>query len=155
MKLNRARFLILVLLLALPILPAAGAAFQGEGYGRPDRTGAVSPEQQLKRMSKEFNLTADQQSKVKPILVDQRKKMDSVRDDSSLDRSAMRDKMMQIRKDTNGQIRALLDDKQKEKWDKLQQEREERMQNRRGGESGEPGGADSGSNPPTPAPPQN
>lgn len=155
MKLNRARFSIFVLLLTLPILPAAGfAAFQGEGYGRPDRTGAVSPEQQLKRMSKEFNLTADQQSKIRPILVDQRKKMDSVRDDSSLDRSAMRDKMLQIRKDTNDQIRALLDDKQKAKWDKLQQEREERMQNRRGGESGGPG-ADSGSNPPTPAPPQN
>jgi Spy/CpxP family protein refolding chaperone len=57
--------------------------------------------------------------------------------------------MMQIRQGTYDQVRALLDDKQKESFDKLEKERQERMQNRRGGG---PGGDNSGGNPP---PPQN
>ena len=112
----------------------------------------MSPDDQLKRMTKDFNLTADQQSKIKPILVDEQKKMDDLRNDSSGDRQAMRGKMMDIRKDTNDQVRALLDDKQKEKFDKQEQEREDRMPNRRGGPggSGGPGGDNQGGNQPAP-----
>jgi Spy/CpxP family protein refolding chaperone len=161
MNLKRRRSWILALLLALPMLPVVGFAAApqggyGGGMGPGGSRGGPSPDQQLKRMTKEFGLTADQQSKVKPILVDQLKKMDAVRDDTTVTRAVMRDKMMKIRQDSNGQIRALLNDKQKDKWDKVQQEREERMQNR-GGESGGPGGADSGApgaSPQTPAPPQ-
>jgi hypothetical protein len=90
-------------------------------------------------------LTADQQSKIKPILVDRQKKMEDLMNNSGGDRQAMRQKMMQIRQDTNDQIRAQLDDTQKEKFDKLQKEREDRMQNRRGGG---PGDDNSGGNPP-------
>jgi Spy/CpxP family protein refolding chaperone len=112
----------------------------------------MSPDDQLKRMTKDFDLTGDQQAKIKPILVDAQKKMEDVRNDSSGDRQTMRQKMMQIRQDTNDQIRALLDDKQKEKFDKQQQERQDRPQNRRGGGPGGPGGDNSGGNAP---PPQN
>ena len=145
---------ILTLLLAVPLLAAGtpAAPYQGGGYGGGQggggRRGPMSPDDQLKRMTKDFNLTADQQSKIKPILVDQQKKMDDLRNDSSGDRQAMRQKMMQIRQDTNDQVRALLDDKQKEKFDKQEQEREDRMQNRRGGGPGGPGGDNSGGNPP-------
>lgn len=98
-------------------------------------------------MTKDLNLTADQQSKIKPILVDEQKKMEDLRNDSSGDRQAMRGKMMQIRKDTSDQVRAVLDDKQKEKFDKQEQQREDRMRNGRGGG---PGGDNSGGNPPAP-----
>src|ERR1700731_5211223 len=96
---------ILTLLLAAPLLAAdtPAAPFQGGGYGGGQggggRRGPMSPDDQLKRMTKDFNLTADQQSKIKPILVDQQKKMDDLRNDSSGDRQAMRGKMMDIRKD--------------------------------------------------------
>jgi Spy/CpxP family protein refolding chaperone len=73
--------------------------------------------------------------------------MEDLRSDSSGDRQTMRGKMMQIRQDTNQQVRALLDDEQKEKFDKQEQERTDRMQNRRGGG---PGGDNSGDNPPSP-----
>jgi Spy/CpxP family protein refolding chaperone len=76
--------------------------------------------------------------------------MEELRNDSSVDRQTMRGKMMQIRQDTNDQVRALLDDKQKEKFDKQEQERQDRMQNRRGGGPGGPGGGDPGANPPAP-----
>jgi len=148
----------LTILLAVPGLAAGilAAQYQGGGYGGSQgeggRRGPISPADQLKRMTKELNLTADQQAKVKPILVDAEKKMEDVRNDSSGDRQTMRGKMMQIRQDSNDQIRALLDDKQKEKFDKQQQERQDRMQNRRGGGPGGPGGDNPGGNPP---PPQN
>jgi len=98
----------------------------------------MSPDARLKRMTKELNLTADEQAKIKPILEDEQKKMMDIRNDSSLDRQTMRDKMMQLQKGASDQIRAQLDEKQKETFDKLQQEREERMRSRRGGGPGGP-----------------
>jgi periplasmic protein CpxP/Spy len=163
MSSNRKYLWILTILLAVPMFAAGAPAapYQGGGYGggqgqggggrRGPGPGPMSPDDELKRMTKEFNLTGDQQSKIKPILVDQQKKMEDLRNDSSGDRQAMRQKMMQIRQDTNDAVRAQLDDKQKEKFDKQQQEREDRMQNRRGGGPGGPGGPggeNSGGNPP-------
>ncbi len=159
MNANRKCAWILTMLLAVPMLAvgASAAPYQGGGYGGNGRgqgggggRGPVTPDEELKRMTKEFTLTADQQSKIKPILVDQEKKMEDLRNDSSVDRQTMREKMMQIRKDTNDQIRAQLDDTQKAKFDKQQQDREDRMQNRRGGPGGQggPGGDNSGGNPP-------
>ena len=140
---------ILTLLLAMPLVAsgALAAQYQGGGYGGGERRGPMSPEEQLKRMTKEFNLTADQQAKIKSILVAGQKKMEDARNDSGGDRQSMRQKMILIRQDTNDQVRAQLDDKQKEKFDKQEQEREERMQNRRGGG---PGGENQGAYPPGP-----
>jgi hypothetical protein len=96
--------------------------------------------------------------------VDTQKKIEDVRDNSTNgDRQAMREKLMQIRQNNNDQIRALLNDSQKEKYDKIQEQREDRMGgNRRGGPGGPggPGGAggdnsgsgNGGSNGSTPAP---
>jgi Spy/CpxP family protein refolding chaperone len=155
MNSKRKYFWILAMLLAVPMLAASAPAaqYQGGGYGggpgEGGRRGSMSPDDQLKRMTKDLNLTADQQSKIKPILADEQKKMEDLRNDSSGDRQAMRGKMMEIRKDTNDQVRAQLDDKQKEKFDKEQQERQDRPQGRRGGPGG-PGGDNQGGNPPAP-----
>jgi Spy/CpxP family protein refolding chaperone len=150
---------LLVLLLAVPFVTVIPSAAQyqgggpGGGQGRGGPRGPMSPDDRLKQLTKDFKLTDDQQAKIKPILVDEQKKMEDLRNDSSGDRQTMRGKMMDIRKDTNAQIREQLDDKQKEKFDKQEQEREDRMNNRRGPGPGGPGGPD-GDNPPPP-PPQN
>jgi Spy/CpxP family protein refolding chaperone len=151
MNSRRNLLLVFAISLAIPLLAAGApaAALQGGGGGR--RGGPMSPDEQLKRMTKELNLTSDEQGKIKPILVDEQKKMEEVRSDSSLDRQTMREKMMQIRRDSNDQVRALLDDQQKEKFDKLERERQEMMRNRRGGPAG-PGGDNKDGNAP---PPQN
>jgi hypothetical protein len=144
---------ILAVMLAIPTLASISYAAQyqeggsGGGQGRGGPRGPMSPDDQLKRLTKDYNLTADQQAKIKPILVDEQKKMEDLRNDSSADRQTMRGKMMQIRKDTNEQVRAQLDDKQKEKFDKQEQQREER----RG--PGGAGGNNSGGN--AAPPPQN
>ncbi len=144
---------IVAMLLALPLFAASGfaAAYQGGGPMGPggDRRGMMSPDARLKQMTKELNLTSDQQGKMKPVLVDEQNKMMDLRNDTSLDRQTMREKMMQLRKDTNDRIRALLDNQQKEAFDKLQQQRQDRMQNRRGGGMGGPGGPNPGGSPPS------
>jgi len=150
---------IFAILVALPILCANSYAAQyqeggpGGGQGRGGPRGPMSPDDQLKGMTKDLKLTADQQAKIRPILVDEQKKMEDLRNDSSGDRQSMRGRMMQIRKDTSEQVRAQLDDKQKEKFDKQEQEREERMRDRRGPGPGGPDGDRSGGN--SPPPPQN
>jgi Spy/CpxP family protein refolding chaperone len=138
---------LLALLLAAPLVAGSSAAVQNQGdderprgqIGPGGRRGPMSPDDRLKGMTKDFNLTTDQQAKIKPILVAEQKKMQDVMNDSTGDRQSIRSKMQDIQQDTNKQVRALLDDKQKEQFDKQEQEREERMKNRRGGTGG-PGG---------------
>ncbi len=148
MRSKRSIYWALSLFLALPFLPASAPAAQyqgggpGGGQGGGMRGGGprgpMSPDDRLKQMTKDFNLSADQQAKIKPILVDSQKKMEDLRNDSSGDRQANRSKMMDIQKDTNTQIRAQLNDQQKDLFDKQQ----ERMQNRRRGGPGGRGGPD-------------
>jgi len=60
---------------------SAPPPMQGPGGGR---RGMMDPDQQLERMSKRYNLSADQQSQLKPILVSQQQQMQALRGDSSL-----------------------------------------------------------------------
>jgi protein CpxP len=137
---------ILSLLAAMPLLGVSVSAAQYQG-GRPGGPrggrgprGRMSPDNRLKQMTKDFDLTADQPAKIKPILADEQKKMQDTRNDSSGDRQAMFQKMRQLRRDTNDQIRAQLNDKQKDKFDKIEKQRQENMQNRRRGGMRGPGG---------------
>jgi Spy/CpxP family protein refolding chaperone len=155
---KRSIYLVLSLFLAMPFLSiSAGAAqYQGGGPGGGPRgqmgaRGPMSPDDRLKQMTKDFDLTADQQKKIKPILADEQKKMEDLRNDSSGDRQAMRSKMMQIMQDANTQIRAQLDDKQKDLFDKQQESMQNRGRRGPGGPGGPggPAGSDQG------GPPQN
>lgn len=156
---------IFALLLAVPFLAAGVRAAQMGGGGGPRPEGGrrgmgpISPDERVKQMTKDFDLTADQQTKIKQILVDSQKKMDDMREDSSGDRQERRGKMMKLMQDTNAQVRDQFDDKQKEKFDKMEQERMQRMQGRRGGMGGPGGDNQGGGNPggdnPGPPPPQN
>jgi len=136
---------ILSLLLAIPFLAGSAAAGQYQGGGPSGQAGPagtrgpMSPDNRLKQMTKDFNLTSDQQAKIKPILVEERKKMRELWSDRGADRESMRSKMQQFHEDANTQIRAALSDKQKEEFDKQERERQQRMQNRRGALRG-PGG---------------
>ena len=155
---KRSFYWILSLVLAMPLLAQGAAATQnqdGPGRGPGGRRLAMTPDDRLQRMTKDFDLTSDQQAKIKPILVDEQKKMDDLRNDSSGDRQAMRTKMMQIQKDIETQIRTQLDDKQKDKFEKELQQREQRGPYRRGGAPGGPAGPGGPGGPNQGGPPQN
>jgi len=158
MLLHRKHAWVLALFLALPSLAMGARAAQQQGGEQPqgggdatpkeegERQGPMSADDRLAMMTKQFNLTDAQQTKIKPILEDSEKKMEDLRSSSNNNRGAMRAKVLEIRQDTNKQVRAQLNDKQKEKFDKMEEERMARMQNRR---KGGPGGDKAGT-PPTP-----
>jgi len=124
-----------------------GGASGDHGPGPGGRRGPMSPDDRLKMLTTNLDLTNDQQTKIKPILESEQKKMEDLRNNSSDDRQAMRQKFQQLRDDTNSQIRALLDDKQKPKFDKMLQDEQQRMGQRghMGGPGGQGGGPDNGS----------
>jgi Spy/CpxP family protein refolding chaperone len=110
--------------------PAPDAsAQQPMGGGRMGR-GAMNPDEQIARMTKRYNLSADQQTQIKPILANQQQQMMALRGDSSMSREDKMAKMKGIREDSSTKIQAVLNDSQKQQYAQDQQKMQERMQQR-------------------------
>jgi Spy/CpxP family protein refolding chaperone len=102
----------------------------------PGHRGMMDPAQQLEQMTKRYNLSADQQSQIKPILASQQQQMQALRGDSSLSREDRMAKMQSIRADSKTKIEAVLNDDQKKQFEADQQRMQERMQQRMQGGGG-------------------
>jgi protein CpxP len=125
-------------------------AANGPDGGREHR-GPMDPAQRTAELTKKLNLTADQQAKVQSLVEAQRSQMESARQDNSSAQQDRRAKMMDIRKGTDTQIRAVLDSNQQKKWDDMQARREQREQEHRGGgPQGQGRGGDQPGPPPSP-----
>jgi Spy/CpxP family protein refolding chaperone len=111
--------------------PAAEQSAPTPGNGGPHH-GPMDPAQRTAELTKHLHLTADQQAKVKSTLESARSEMESLRG-GSMSQPDRHAKMMEIRSNTNAQIRAVLDPEQQKKFDRMQARQEERMENRRGG----------------------
>jgi protein CpxP len=102
---------------------------QQQGQGRMGH-GAMNPDEQVARMTKRYNLSADQQTQIKPILANQQQQMMALRGDSSMSREDKMAKMKGIREDSSTKIQAILNDSQKQQFAQDQQKMQERMQQR-------------------------
>jgi periplasmic protein CpxP/Spy len=102
----------------------------------------MTPDQRVAAIDKAVNLTDDQKPKVKSIIEADMKKMTDLRS-SGDDMQTLRPKMMEIRTQENTQIKALLTDDQKTKYDAYLAS----MPQGRGGGGGM-GGAPAGGPPP-------
>lgn len=91
------------------------------------------PARRTAELTRHLNLTADQQTKVRQTLETERSQMESVHQDTSLSQPDRHAKMMEIRQNTEAQIRGLLDSTQQKKFDEMQARREQRMEERRQG----------------------
>jgi periplasmic protein CpxP/Spy len=124
---------------------AGGAAFaqdtatpqsqQGPGqWGHGPRS--MNPEAQLQHLTKQLDLTADQQAQIKPILEGRDQQMKQLWQDQALAPQDRHAKMRSIQDDSKGKIEAVLNDTQKQKYEamqaKMQEHAHERMQ---GGEA--------------------
>lgn len=96
--------------------------------------GPGGPGHRIDRLSKDLNLTSDQQTKLKSILENQKTQLDSLRDDSSLTEEQRRAKFDEIRKVTQSDINNILTDEQKTKFADIQSKMKERRQRRPEGE---------------------
>src|SRR6202167_5932213 len=117
--------------------PDASAPQQGGGHGQWGGH-QQSPDEQVARMTKRYNLSSDQQAQIKPILANQQQQMQALRQDSSLSREDKMAKMKSIRDDSSSKIQAVLNDTQKQKFAQDQQRRQERMQEQSAAPAGGP-----------------
>jgi Spy/CpxP family protein refolding chaperone len=122
---------------------------QGMGQGGPGgmHHGPMSPDQRLQRMTQQLNLTADQQTKIKPILEQEQQQMQTLHGDTSMSQPDRMSKMQELRQGTNNQIKSVLTADQQQKF--------VQMQDRHGPGMGHGGmGQDGMQAPPQQAPPQ-
>jgi protein CpxP len=116
-------------------------AQQGEHQGHRRHGnwgGPPSADKRLGMLTKQLNLTADQQSKVKPILEDQQKQFEALRQDSSVSPQDRHSKMAELQQSTSTQIRSVLTEDQQKRFDEMQQKRRKRMNKRMGGGTDQP-----------------
>ncbi|HUY81769.1 MAG TPA: hypothetical protein VMU92_08610 [Acidobacteriaceae bacterium] len=81
-------------------------------------------------MTKQLDLTSDQQSQIKPILEARHQQMQEAWKDKSLSKQDRREKMMEIQKDTSRKIKTVLNDTQKKKYEDMQMKMRDRMMHR-------------------------
>ena len=79
------------------------------------------PDQHLQMLTKQLNLTQEQQEKIRPILQDQHTKMEQLQQNNATSQEDRRSQMMQIHQDTVSRVKEQLNDDQKAKFDKMQQ----------------------------------
>ena len=103
-----------------------GGGQWGHGQGQP-----MTADQRLQRMTKQLNLSGEQQQQIRPILENEAKQMQTLRADSSLSQDDRMNKMMQIRQESASQINPILNAEQQKQY--------EEMMNRRGHNPGGPG----------------
>jgi Spy/CpxP family protein refolding chaperone len=119
--------------MAMAFTFAGASAFAQMGPGGPGHGQPMSADQRLQMMTKQLNLTADQQQKIKPLLESESQQMQALHQDTSLSQEERMSKMQQIRQGTNEQIKSSLNPDQQQKFDE--------MMARRGHGHGGPGGA--------------
>jgi hypothetical protein len=112
---------------------AQGGPGPGGGMRRMD------PNKQLEHLTQALDLTADQQSQIKPVLMDRQQKLQALFQNESLSQDDRRTQARSVVEASNTKIESVLNDQQKQKFAAMQQ----RM--RRG-----PGGPPPGEAPPQP-----
>jgi hypothetical protein len=119
-----------------PASPPPDQAQGGPGGGGPRR---MDPNKQLEHMTQALDLTADQQSQIKPVLIDRQQKLQTLFQDQSMSEDDRRAKARSVVEESNSKIESVLNDQQKQKFAAMQQHM------RRG-----PGGPPPGGAPPQP-----
>lgn len=110
---------------------APAGAPPDHGHGR----GHMDPAKRTEMLTKQLNLTSDQQPKVLDILKSEQSQMESLRSDSSVQQADRHSKMMEIHKASNDQIRGLLDSTQQQKFDAMQSKHEQMQGRHEGGQT--------------------
>ncbi|WP_243040538.1 hypothetical protein [Dyella sedimenti] len=105
---------------------------QQQGGAASQHMHTPDPQQQLDRLTKQLQLTNDQQAKIGPILQQRQQQMDALRGDSSLQPADRRAKVMSIMKDANDQIDAVLTPAQRDQVKAMREKAMERMEQHRG-----------------------
>jgi len=86
----------------------------------------------MENLTKELNLTKEQQEKIRPIIENEMKEMRTVREDSSLTPEQRREKTKTIQQTTRESINKILTPEQQKKYAEMQENARQKMTERRG-----------------------
>ena len=89
-----------------------------------------SAEEKLNELTKELNLSEEQQISIKSILQKSQEKLSSLKEKSTSNRRAKLMELKEIMEDTNDQIRKVLNEDQLEKFDELVEKRKNEIRNK-------------------------
>ena len=89
---------------------------------------SISVEEQINILKKKLKLNAAQTSKITVIIEDQREEMITTKNELRGDQEALRSALQAIMRKTNNQIKAVLTEEQKVKYDELLKERRDKME---------------------------
>jgi len=110
--------------------PNAGTKIEkGQPKGHGDMRERI--EGRIENLSKELNLTKEQQEKIRPILEKEMKDIQAVRSNDSLTKEQRQEKIKAIRQATQEAINKILTPEQQKKYAEMQEHRE-KMPERRG-----------------------
>ena len=96
------------------------------------------PNQQAAHMSKRLGLSDDQVAQIKPILADRFQQMQTLRADTSLSEQDRHAKFRALMQDSNTKIESVLNDTQKQQFEKMQAERRSHQHNRQAPAASQP-----------------
>ena len=99
------------------------ATAQDNATKETKKKGRYTIEQQMERMTTELSLTAEQKPKVEAVLKESNKKRQEIFNDSSIDRSQMREKMQPIMEEQTKKLKAILTEDQFKKYQEMNQRR--------------------------------
>lgn len=108
--------------------PPPPDAQAGPMHGGPGGHRAPDPDRELAHLTRKLNLTADQQTQIKPILVDRVQQMEALHSDTSMARPDKFAKMKSIHEASESKLTAVLNDSQKQQYQKMRDEQRARMQ---------------------------
>jgi hypothetical protein len=122
----------LLILMTSAAAIAAGADLQQESAPTPAETETAgrSADDVLNTLSQRLNLSADQKSKILPILVERRQKIREVLADSTLRRRQKMAQMGGILEDSDKRINAFLSPEQQNTYAVIEQETKAKLQAR-------------------------
>ncbi len=105
----------------------------------PKRNAEERAEMYVRSLNKELGLTADQSAKIRVIQLEYFKKIDEIREKGmeNTDKKTMRQDIKAANDANQTQIKALMTDEQKTKFDAWQAQKREEIKNRQGGRNNE------------------
>jgi len=124
-----------LLILALGIGTSAFAQDQQTTPAVPAPMHQANPAHEIKRLSKELGLTAEQKSQIEPILADRQQRESALASNTALDEKSMRKQRRAIMLDSQQKINAVLTPTQQQQLAAL---RAERHQGKSAGQSAPP-----------------
>jgi Spy/CpxP family protein refolding chaperone len=115
---------LVVLVLSSAVFSQASSAAQGDHQSQAKSSQTkhqemMTPEAMLDHLTTELNLTEEQRAKLKPIAEDVYKRMNEVRQDSSIPEPERREKMKQIHENGLSQAKPILTVDQQKKLDEM------------------------------------